>query len=385
MIVSRNMIHVTYLCAKAIFSAFLTSRMETRARLYPHCAFVSWIQMIKGEIKLKKVLQRFICSFILLTVVACGQGDAVESTGANKDDPSSKVSFVLDWTPNTNHTGIYVAQEKGYFAEQGLEVEIMLPGEVGANQLIASGTADFGVSYQEGLTQARSEGLPLVSIAAVIQHNTAGYASPVDKNIAEPQDFEGAIFGGNGSPLEEAIMKTIMEEENADLDQVDFITLGDADFFAAVQRDVDFSLVFQGWTGIEAELRDVDLNMIYLADFSEQLDFYTPILATSEEMIESDPDTVTAFMEAAAEGYEYAIEHPEEAADILIEQEPDLDPDLVKKSQAWLSPRYQDDAEQWGIQEESRWQSFADFMVEHQIIEEPLDVEDAFTNQFLPK
>lgn len=335
---------------------------------------------------MKNIIKLFICTIILLTVSACGQGDDTGKTDAQSDDQSLiPVSFVLDWTPNTNHTGIYVAQEKGFFKEQGLEIEIMLPGEVGANQLIASEAADFGVSYQEGLTQARSEGLPLVSIAAVIQHNTAGYASPVDKNITKPKDFEGAIFGGNGSPLEEAIMKTIMEEENADLDQVDFITLGDADFFAAVQRDVDFSLVFQGWTGIEAELRDVDLNMIYLADFSEQLDFYTPILATSEEMIETDPDTVTAFMEAAAQGYEYAIDHPEEAADILIEQEPDLDPDLVKKSQAWLSPRYQDDAEQWGIQEEARWQNFADFMVEHQIIDEPLDIDNAFTNQFLPK
>src|SRR5690625_3806368 len=138
----------------------------------------------------------------------------------------------------------------------------MLPGEVGANQLIASGSADFGVSYQEGLTQARSEGLPVVSIAAVMQHNTAGYASPVDKDITEPADFEGKKFGAYGSDLERAMMKTIMEQNGADIDQVEFITTGDSDFFVAVKRDVDFSLVFQGWTGIEAELREEPMNKI---------------------------------------------------------------------------------------------------------------------------
>ncbi len=324
---------------------------------------------------------------MLLVITACGTNNHTteksDETEANNN--LKPVSFVLDWTPNTNHTGIYVAKENGYFEEQGLDVEILLPGEAGANQLIASGSADFGVSYQEGLTQARAEGLPVVSIAAVLQHNTAGYASPVDKDITEPADFEGKKFGAYGSDLEYAMMKTIMEQNGADIDQVEFITTGDSDFFVAVKRDVDFSLVFQGWTGIEAELRGEPMNMVYLADFSDKLDFYTPILATSEEMIEHDPETVRAFVHAAVKGYEYAIENPTEAAAILLDHEPDLDPDLVNSSQEWISPRYQDDAERFGIQEQARWENFAEFMLENEIIDEPLDIDKAFTNEFLPE
>lgn len=150
------------------------------------------------------------------------------------------------------------------------------------------------------------------------------------------------------------MMTTIMKNDNADVEEVDFITTGDSDFFVAVERDVDFSLVYYGWTGIEAELRGVDLNMVYLADFSDKLDFYTPILATNEEMISDDPELVEAFTHAAVKGYEFAIEQPEEAAQILIDEVPDLDPELVKRSQEWLSPRYKDDAEQFGIQEKRK-------------------------------
>ncbi|MGM8364817.1 ABC transporter substrate-binding protein [Virgibacillus sp. W0181] len=336
---------------------------------------------------MKKVYS-FLFIFVLVLMAACG--DDNENTNESSEDNADNaeltpVKFALDWTPNTNHTGIYVAKEKGYFEEQGLDVEILLPGEVGVNQLLAAGKADFGVSYQEGLTQARSEGLPIVSVAAVIQHNTAGYASPVEKDITEPKDFEGKKFGAYGSDLEKAMMTTLMNNDGADVEEVDFITTGDSDFFVAVERDVDFSLVYYGWTGIEAELRGVDLNMVYLADYSDKLDFYTPILATSEDMIDADPETVKAFTAAAVKGYEFAIENPEEAAQVLIDAEPDLDPELVKRSQEWLSPRYQDDAERFGIQEQERWQKFADFLLDNEIIDEAVDVDKAFTNEFLPE
>lgn len=331
---------------------------------------------------MRKFFQLLITLLLFTVLIGCGLDQTKDQ---HSNDELTSVSFVLDWTPNTNHTGIYVAKEKGYFEEQGLDVEIILPGEVGANQLIASGKADFGVSYQEGLTQARSEGLPIVSIAAVMQHNTAGYASPVAKDITEPADFAGKKFGANGSDLERAMMTTIMKQNGANIDDTEFITTGDSDFFVAVKRDVDFSLVFQGWTGIEAELRNEELNMVYLVDFSDDLDFYTPILATSEEMIEKDPDTVRSFVHAAVKGYEYAIENPSDAAEILIKSEPDLDPELVKRSQEWISPHYQDDADQWGIQEKSRWENFMAFMLEHGIIDDSLDIEQAFTNEFLPE
>ena len=316
-----------------------------------------------------------VISILLLT--ACSAG------GAEKDK-LKKVSVVLDWTPNTNHTGLYVAKEKGYFEKQGLDVDIIMPGEAGADQLVASGKADFGVGYQEGVTQARVQDVPIVSIAAIIQHNTSGFAAPKDKGITKPEDFEGKTYGGWGSPVEEAVMGSIMKQEGADVKKVNFVNMGDTDFFTAVKRDIDFAWIFYGWTGIEAELRGEELDMMYVKDYSDKLDYYTPVLTTNESHIKDDPDTVKAFLKAATEGYEYSIEHPDEAGKILLKEAPDLDEELVMKSQEWLAPKYKDDAERWGEQKAEVWKNYADWMFDNGLLEKKLDSQKAYTNEFLP-
>lgn len=319
---------------------------------------------------------------MLATLLISGCSNASKDASEEK---LKKVTVVLDWTPNTNHTGLYVAKEKGYFEEQGLDVDIIKPGEAGADQLVASGKVEFGVSYQESITQARVQGVPLVSIAAIIQHNTSGFAAPINKNIVTPKDFEGKKYGGWGSPVESAVMKSIMEKEQADVNKVKIINTGDTDYFTAVKKDIDFAWIFYAWTGIEAELRGEKLNMLYVKDYSDKLDYYTPVLATNESLIEKDPKTVKAFIAAASKGYEFAINNPEDAATVLTNAEPDLDPELVKKSQEWLASKYQDDAKQWGEQKLSVWKNYSEWMTENKLLEGEFDPTKAFTNDFLPK
>lgn len=322
----------------------------------------------------------YIISSVFLLTACSGGGNTSEQKEGLK-----KISVVLDWTPNTNHTGLYVAKEKGYFEEQGLDVDIILPGEAGADQLVASGKAEFGVGYQESVTQARVQDVPLVSIAAVIQHNTSGFASPKDKGITTPKDFEGKSYGGWGSPVEKAVMTSIMKQENADVEKVDFVNMGDTDFFTAVKRDVDFAWIYYGWTGIEAELRGEELNMMYVKDYSEKLDYYTPVLTTNEKMINKDPETVKAFLSASSKGYEFAIDNPDEAGEILLDASPDLDKELVMKSQEWLAPKYKDDADRWGEQKQEVWENYASWMYDNDLLDKELDSNKAFTNEFLPK
>lgn len=316
---------------------------------------------------------------MVLLLAGCSATEEKSETG------EKKVSIVLDWTPNTNHTGLYVARDKGYFKEEGLDVEIILPGEAGADQLVASGKSEFGISAQESLTEARAQDIPIVSIGAIIQHNTSGLASPVEKNIKKPSDFEGKTYGGWGAPVEQAVLTSLMDADGGDFDKVDVVNMGDTDFFTAVQRDIDFAWIYYAWTGVEAELRGDDLNMIYLTDYSDKLDYYTPVISTSEKMIEKDPDTVKAFMKAVSKGYQLAIDDPEEAAEVLIKAEPDLDEELVRKSQEWLATRYQDDAARWGEQKQEIWQNYMDWMLEKKVLEKEIDVKQAFTNEFLPE
>ncbi|WP_442600845.1 ABC transporter substrate-binding protein [Paenibacillus sp. KN14-4R] len=322
----------------------------------------------------------------LLMLTACGKSEqsANESKGS-ADKKLIDVKIALDWTPNTNHTGIYVAKEKGYFAEQGLNVEIVLPGSNSSMAMVGAGNAEFGIGVQESITQGRLQGVPVVSLAAIIQHNTSGFASPVDKNIKTPKDFEGKKYGGYGSPAEAAVIESIMQTQNADFKKVTSINIGEADYFTAVKRDVDFSWIYYAWTGVEAELRKEPVNMIYLTDYSDKLDYYTPVVISSEKLIKEKPEIAKAFMAAVSKGYNYAIDKPEDAANILIKAVPELNKDLVMASQKWLSPRYKAEAPRWGEQKRSVWENYSNWMFDHKLLEKKLDVDAAFTNDYLPK
>ncbi|KIL39922.1 ABC transporter substrate-binding protein [Gordoniibacillus kamchatkensis] len=336
---------------------------------------------------------------IMLAASGCGKSEpatkaAASNAGATPNAAASapaaqpkqlqNVKVVLDWTPNTNHTGLYVAKQLGYYEQEGLNVDIVQPGQSGADTMVATGEAQFGVGYQEGLTQARVQDVPLVSIGAIIQHNTSGFASPAAKNIKSPKDFEGKTYGGWGSPSENAMIESLMQQEHADASKVKIVNIGEADYFTAVKKDIDFAWIYYGWTGVEAELRGEPINMIYLTKYSDKLDYYTPLLETSEKMIKENPELVKKFMAATSKGYEYAIGKPDKAADILIKAVPDLDPKLVKASQKWLSPKYQDDAPRWGEQKQVIFENYANWMYDHKLLDKKLDASKAFTNDFLP-
>ncbi|MFZ5599349.1 MAG: ABC transporter substrate-binding protein [Bacillota bacterium] len=322
---------------------------------------------------------------LLLLTTGCAQEKKEPPQQAKQEEPK-KVTVVLDWFPNTNHTGLYVAKDKGFYKEQGLEVEIIQPGQGStADQLVAAGKADFGISYQESITQARATGIPLVSIAAVIQHNTSAFASLKQANITSPKDFEGKRYGGWGSPVEEAVIKAVMEKAEADPGKVQNITLGATDFFASIGRDADFEWIYYGWDGVEAKRRGMDLNLIMLKDLDPALDYYTPVIATSEKHIAEQKDLVKKFMAATGQGYRWSIENPAGAADILIKNAPELNAELVKASQDWVSRKYQEDAPRWGEQREEVWSRYANWMFERKLIPQNIEAKKAFTNEFLPE
>jgi ABC-type nitrate/sulfonate/bicarbonate transport system substrate-binding protein len=293
------------------------------------------------------------------------------------------LTVVLDWTVNTNHTGLYVAQSQGYFKDEALEVAIEMPPETGAASLLVSGTAQVGVSYQEEITMARASGIALTAIAAVLQHNTSGFASRASAGITRPRDFAGKRYGGWGSPIEEAMVKALTEQDGGDQDSIEILPIGSMDFFAATASAVDFVWIFEGWDGVAATLKDIDINFIPLATIPA-LDYYTPVLAANADWLAEHPETAKAFLRAVTRGYRYAIENPAAAAQILLDVAPELDPELVRKSQEYLAGQYQADAPQWGVMELSRWQDYADWLQERGLLEGSFTAHEAFSNDYLP-
>lgn len=294
--------------------------------------------------------------------------------------------MMLDWVPNTNHTGIFVAQDQGYFHEAGLEVTIIEPGEVYAEQAVSGGAADFGISFQEQLTIARANGVPLVSIAAILQHNTSGFASRGDLDLASPREWESSRYGAYGSPFEEPTLRVLMECDGGDFDQLEVVDTGFADPLALLsENQIDLAWIFYAWQGIQAEQQGIDLNLVMLSDWFECIpDYYTPILITSEKMIQEQPEVVRSFVGAITRGYEFAIEDPEAAAQILLQSAPELDTNLVTTSQVWISQQYQADASRWGEQRVQVWEQYTAWMAENGIIQAPIDAQAAMTNEFLP-
>lgn len=332
--------------------------------------------------KIKKYISIILAGALMLTTLSgCSKK---EEKSANKGE---KVTVVLDWTPNTNHTGLYTALENGYYKDQGLDVEIVQPPEGGAASLVASGKADFGISYQEEVTYAKTsdDPLPIKAIAAVIQHNSSGFASPKDKNIKTPKDFEGKIYGGWGSESETAAIKAVMEKTGADFDKVTIADIGQDDFFTATTNSVDFAWIYEGWDVVQAKLKNFDLNFIPLNQFDKRLDYYTPVIISNETLLNDNPELAKKFMKATTEGYQFAIDNPEEAAKTLVKHAPEIDEELAIESQKFLASKYKDDAPRWGEMKDEVWNNYTAFLKEYGLINKDLKPEDAYTNEFLPQ
>lgn len=334
----------------------------------------------------RQTTTRNIAWLAVLLSAALLAGCAGGAAPAAENGEPMPVTLMLDWVPNTNHTGLYVAQEEGYFDEAGLDVVIIEPGEVYAEQAVAGGAADFGISFQEQITINRADGGELVSLAALIQHNTSGFASLAALGVETPADWEGLRYGSFSSPFEEPTLQELMTCTGADYSQLDVVDIGFADPLAMLDEDqVDLVWIYEGWEGAQADQQGIDLNIVRMSDYFDCIpDYYSPILITSEETISERPEVVKAFVGAVAKGYEYAIDNPDSAADILLEAVPELDEATVRESQAWMSPRYQADASQWGLQSEAVWADYSEWMAAHGIIAEPIDAAAAFTNEYLP-
>lgn len=328
-------------------------------------------------------MKRTVGLLIALALAACAPAAGETTPSATQ---GQAIRLMLDWVPNTNHSGLFVAQDEGYFEAEGLDVEIIQPGEVYAEQAVASGAADFGISFQEQVTLAAANGVPLVSIAAILQHNTSGFASRGKLGVSSPADWEGLRYGAFGSPFEAPTLQGLMACDGGDFQQLEIVETGFTDPLALLQQEqIDLAWIFYGWQGIQAEQQGIDLDIVRMDDYFDCIpDYYTPVLITSRAVLESRPETARAFLRAASRGYTEAAADPERAAAAVLAAAPELDPVLVRLSQAWISPRYQAEARRWGEQSPATWQAYADWMTDNGILEGRVDMANTFTNEFLP-
>lgn len=302
------------------------------------------------------------------------------------------LKFALDWTPNTNHTGIYVALNKGWYEQQCIHLEIMpYSANVSADTLVSSGQAVAGISSTESIVADAAVGQPVVSIAAIIQHNTSALVSLASSGLDSPKDFANKIYGGFGAPYEGAVVSAIIRHAGG-TGVFKNVTLNIDTMQALETKQIDFAWVFEGWEVIQAQRAGFKLNVFPVTAFGIP-DYYTPTIITSSQEIKQNPDLLRRFMRATAEGYNYARTNPQAAAQLLINQAgPGNFPDqgLVFASQDFLSKHYVDASRAWGLQDAAAWSGYPDFMLRNKAIldanNQPvtnMDFSTLYSNQFL--
>lgn len=322
------------------------------------------------------------------TLMAAGCGSSSAASGSGADSSSSektKITFCLDYTPNTNHTGIYVAQNKGFFAEEGLDVEIVQPADGTAEGAIGTGQAQLGVSYQDYIAAAYDAGnTNLQAVSAIIQHNTSGIMSRAEDGITRAKEMEGHVYTTWDLPVEQATIKQIMETDGGDFSKLEMVSYSVDDEVAGLKADMfDCVWVYEGWAVQNAKIQDYSVNYFSFIDMDDVFDFYTPVLAANIDYCKENPEVIKAFVRAAKKGYEYAVENPTDAAAILVEEVPELDADLVGASAEFLADQYTADAESWGVIDEKRWSAYFQWLNDNQLVENQLDVASGFDTSYL--
>jgi ABC-type nitrate/sulfonate/bicarbonate transport system substrate-binding protein len=289
--------------------------------------------------------------------------------GGSKGDADT-ITVQLDWTPNTNHIGIYIAQEEGWYEDAGLSVAILPYTDVNPDVVVANGRADVGVSFPPNVVFSRAAGLDIVSVAAVLQRSVTELAVLDSSEIKRPRDFEGKTYAGFGLPYEEPQIKAVI---SADGGRPTFPTasLSTAAYEAIYNRRADFTEIYTTWEGIEAELRGIKLRT-FRYDAYGVPDFPGVVLVSRQAVIDRKADALQRFLNATQRGYELAAKFPEEEASrIFLEALPKgtfPDPELIHRSTALLSRSFLAADGHWGPQDKGVWESYARWLLDQGIV-----------------
>lgn len=300
---------------------------------------------------------------------------------ANNANDTAKTELVisLDWVPNTNHTGLYVAQDKGYFAEEGLEVKIVQPSEDSASTLVATNRADLGIYFQPNMVKKLVKDVPITAVAAIAQHNTAGLMSLKSLGATNPKDLNGKRYSTWEDPIDDATVAHIVGD---DLVKIPGET---TDATTALRlNQFDYILAYYGWDGIHAQIKNVATDFFFLKDYEPIFDYYSPVIIANNTTLQSNPDKIKHALTAIKKGYVYAAHNPEDSAKILLKYAPETNEELAMASQKYLSAQYLDDNGDWGKFDYGRWDKFYEWVYDNKLIDKPLPPQAGVSNDYLP-
>jgi len=293
-----------------------------------------------------------------------------------------EINVVLDWYPNALHAFIYTAIERGYYAEEGLDVKVQFPSNANdALSLVAAGKAEIGLYYQHDVIQAvANQDIGVKSIGAVVQSPLNIILSLAEKNIHSPADLVDKTVGYAGTALSEALVYTMMQTVGADISDVELVDVGFELMSSMTTGNVDATigcLVNHEVPQMEEEGFDVNYFMVNEYGIPN---YYEAVFLASNTMIENEPDVLAGFLRASARGFEDFQADPGGCLQILLDNQNEenfpLTPSVEEQSCQFLLPLMETADAEFLSQTEENWQSNIDWMYESGLIDRKVEVSD---------
>jgi putative hydroxymethylpyrimidine transport system substrate-binding protein len=325
----------------------------------------------------------------LIAVAAIAGALIATGCGEKSDEPTGEpdqFDLALDFFINPDHAGIYMALERGYFADAGLDVKPRVPSDPSAPiKQVAAGRVDLAISYEPEVMLARDQGLDVIAVAAIVQEPLTSLISLPDAKIREPADLEGKRVVTAGIPYQTAYLETILNDAGVDPDDVEQIDVGLNLLQPVLSGRADAMFGgFRNVEGVQLEERGenpriVPVNRLGIPDYDEL------VLVARDEQVAEDPETIRLFIAALERGTVDAREDPQAATDALLEASPELERKLTlaevrETVPLFFPPRGQP----FGFMDPSEWGAFAGFMADQGQIQTRLGTKELLTNELLP-
>ena len=317
---------------------------------------------------------------------ASGSTETAETANAAESGELRELDVVLDWYPNALHAFLYEAIEKGYYAEEGLKVNIRFPSNTNdALSLVAAGKADIGLYYQHDVIQARAnQNVPVKSIGAVVQGPLNIILSLKEKDITSPSDLVGKTIGYAGTELSEALIRSIMNYVGADYSDVTMIDVGFDLMSSMTTGNVDATIgCLVNHEVPQMEEEGFEVNWFSLDDYGVPTN-YEGVFVANDDAIENDSETLKAFLRASAKGFADMQADPEGALRILLanqnEENFPLSETVERSSINVLLPIMETADAQFLSQSDACWQENIDWMLEQGLISSAPSLDDVRVN-----
>lgn len=291
----------------------------------------------------------------------------------------ASIKVALDWTPNSNHTGFFVAKHKGYYADAGLDVSFISPHvdnyhATPASRLLTS-EATFAITPSESVVSAHThpdKSKPkLQAVATLLQSSTSAVVTLKSSGVDRPKLLDGKKYASYGARYEGRIVAQLIKNDGGKGEFIEETPAMLGIWQTLLTGNADATWVFLGWEGVEAKIKGVELNTFRLEDYNIPYG-YSPLLVAHPDFLRTSPDSVRKFLEATARGFQLAAAQPKEAAAILLEavghefkDQPlpaDLDPRIVHDAQEYLAQHYLTPSGAWGRMDGAVWTTFVDWL-----------------------